>query len=353
MHNIVESLPSWWYHSAQVFKQEQEKIFAKQWIFVAGASDLKNRGDYVTTEIAGRSIIVIVNDNNELGAFYNLCRHRASPLCPKTQGNIPMFICPYHSWSYGLDGSLKGAPGFVLNAEDGTGLNTGDYGLIKIRVSSWNNLVFACLDENGPSLEDWLGDISVIAERFPSLEGMVFERLLENEGAMNWKTYSDNSAEGYHLSSVHRKLNQSLVGNRTRINAYENGEFVGFDVTYRGEGDDERDSQGFWIYKYPGLLLHFSERSFNIEKVTPISPGKSRMQRWFWFDRSVNSGERNSTIEFSNEVMDEDMGICAEVQRNLEGGIYHTGFLSQEREPGTIFFQQCVRNSLEEDRVSD
>ncbi len=343
MNNIVESIPAHWYHDENIFEREQRTIFAKQWVFVSPASDLVANGDYVTAQIAGRSIVVVVGEDGELAGFYNLCRHRAAALCPKSHGNLSMFVCPYHSWSYGLDGALKGAPGFNLSVKEALEQNDDSLGLIKVKVSSWNGLVFACLDEDSISLEDWLGDIRGIADRFPSVESMEVERLLENEGMINWKNYSDNSAKGYHLSSVHRRLNQSLVRNQTRIDVYENGQFVGFDVTYHSEESDEKGSPGFWIYKYPGLLLHFSTHSFNIEKVTPISARKTRMQRWFWFDKAINRNERKETIEFSNEVMDEDVGICLNVQQNLEGGVYHTGYLSSEREPGTIFFQRCIK----------
>ena len=92
--------------------------------------------------------------------------------------------------------------------------------------------------------------------------------------------------------------------------------------------------------------MHFSKSSFNIERVIPLEPGLSRMQRWFWFLPNVSEEQREKTIEFSNEVMNEDMGICQSVQANMESGNYQQGILSPEREPGTVFFQDCVRRAL-------
>ena len=237
---------------------------------------------------------------------------------------------------------MKVAPGFEFGDLMGQ-LKQAELGLLPIRVECWNGLVFACLDLDAPSLLDWLGDIKEISTRFPDIGSLEFQEMRENEGPTNWKTYSDNSAEGYHLSSVHPNLDQSLVSEKTDIRSYENGQFVGFDVTYQGPGGD---GEGFWIYKFPGLLLHFSQTGFNIERIIPIDATTTKMQRWFWFAVDVTDAERQSTMAFSNEIMDEDLGICLTVQRNLEGGKYHTGFLSSAREPGTIFFQSCLRSAL-------
>ena len=127
----------------------------------------------------------------------------------------------------------------------------------------------------------------------------------------------------------------------------ENGKFVRFDISYKGEqGSAEESMPGHWIYKYPGLLLHFSAYSFNIERVTPLSSRNTDLQRSFWYDHGVSQQQRQESIEFSNEVMAQDIGVCVGVQKNLEAGDYEFGLLSSEREPGTIFFQQCVKRDL-------
>ena len=341
MPKIVKSLAATWYHAQPFFEREQREVFARHWTFIASEKDLSESGQYVVADIAGRSVVVVRNGEGVIKGFYNLCRHRAAGLCSGESGKVGLFRCPYHSWSYDLDGALKVAPGFEFDEE-----MRGQLGLLPIRVGVWNGLVFACLDWGCESLEEWLGDIREIAKDFPPIEGFEFYRMLENDGGINWKTYSDNSAEGYHLASVHPNLNRALVESKTQIKTYDNGLFVGFDVTYRDEADGSNGGRGFWVYKFPGLLLHFSMRSFNIERIIPFGPRKTRMRRWFWFDPSVSSSEREETVRFSNEVMDQDVGICVSVQANLEGGQYETGYLSEDLEPGTIFFQTCLREAL-------
>jgi choline monooxygenase len=150
---------------------------------------------------------------------------------------------------------------------------------------------------------------------------------------------------------VHKVLRGSLERETVQIKPYENGEFVGFDVTYEADGGDcTRDGKGFWIYKFPGLLLHFSEFSFNVETVIPLANNRVKLIRWFWVDasqareRDIDPGKMREASEI---VMQEDMEICALVQRNLDAGIHQSGHLSPREEVGTIYFQQLVRRALE------
>jgi choline monooxygenase len=341
MSNSVQSIPANWYYDGEIYQREQKKIFEKNWTFIAQCTDVASPGQFVTSTIANQPVVIVRTSHGNLKGFLNLCRHRASMLCTKTSGIVPQFTCPYHAWSYDLDGVLKNAPGFEI----GKDVDTENFSLIPIEVDTWNGMVFACLDKSCISLADWLGDILNLSGRFPGVAEMDFEAMRSNDSDINWKNYSDNSAEGYHLSTIHPALKASLVSNQTRIKPFENGKFVGFDVTYKDA--DKNGSPGYWIYKFPGLLLHFSMNSFNIERVIPVSPNRTIMQRWFWFMPFIGNEERQQTIDFSNQVMDEDVGICTRVQQNLEGGVYQTGLLSREREPGTIYFQQCVKESLE------
>ncbi len=336
MSNIVESLSANWYYDAEIFAVEQKQIFTRNWTFITGCQELNKPGQYVTATIAGQSIVIVRGYDGKLAGFLNLCRHRASMLCADEKGSITRFTCPYHAWSYALDGKLKNAPGF----NPGEDLMAENYGLIPVRVDVWNDLVFACLDVHSISLYEWLGDVVRIAENFPQVAEMEFTVMRNNRVRANWKNYSDNSTEGYHLSTIHPALNASMAGRQTRIKPCENGKFVGFDVTYKD------GSPGFWIYKFPGLLLHFSMHSFNVERIIPVNEKLTAVQRWFWFASSMGKAQRLEAVEFSSQVMREDAGICARVQKNLEGGTYQTGVLSRQREPGTIFFQQCVREAL-------
>ena len=341
MGGVVKSLPAHWYANEEIFQLEQERIFSKNWSFVAHAGQIEKPGSFVTATIAGVSIIVLKSPEHGIRGFVNICRHRAAPLCTRETGEITRFTCPYHAWSYDLDGALLSAPGVDL----GRDMDASKFGLIPVRVSSWNHLIFACLDRDCVSLSRWLGDIVSIAGDYPSLSEMDYACMQSNQCEINWKNYSDNSAEGYHLSRVHPELSRSLITRQTRIKVHENGQFVGFDITYK---EGESVSPGYWVYKYPGLLMHFSLSSFNVEKVTPLGPTRTGMHRWFWFKPGVGEPQRKQVVSLSNQVIQQDMDICREVQKNLESGLFQDGMLFHDREPGTIYFQQCVRESLGE-----
>ncbi len=346
MSGVVQSLPAEWYHKEEVFQLELEKIFATNWSFAGPADELQNPGDYVTCTVANQSVVVVRDLQGGLRGFLNLCRHRASPLCVDKKGRLRQFTCPYHAWSYHLDGRLKRAPGFEWSGD-----GAGEMNLVPVQVGVWNGLAFACLDPDAIPLQEWLGDIAAIARDFPAVSEMKFTASRSRGCQANWKNYSDNSVEGYHLATVHRELNASLVNGATRVTPHENGKFVGFEVVYQGnqQGNpgERPDSPGYWIYKFPGLLMHFSLNGFNIEKVTPTDRNHTLIERWFWFMPSVDRRDAEQIARFSGRVMEEDIGICARVQKNLEGGYFRQGVLSAVREPGTICFQQWVRMALD------
>ncbi len=336
MTNSVESLPANWYFDPEIFRKEKDRIFRSNWCFICSEAELDEVGQYVTSEISDQSIVICRDQGNHLRGYLNLCRHRASPVCIKPAGKISHFICPYHAWSYDLDGQLLNAPGFDRE------LDKKKLSLNPIRVETWNSLVFACLDNDCQGLNEWLGGIVRLTGQFPQVKDMEFHVRLSNTFNANWKNYSDNSVEGYHLATIHRDLHHSLRPN-IRITAHQDGKYVGFEVVDRKHG-----SPGYWLYKFPGLLMHFGKNSFNIERIRSRDVNQSQTDRWFWFRPEVDDEQRAQTVRFSNQVMQEDIEICTRVQENLQAGYYEHGVLSTECEPGTVFFQSCVRRALED-----
>lgn len=342
---IPETLPASWYYDEAVYRRERKAIFARNWLLLGRAEQLSGPGHFVSGEIAGYPVFVIRDRDGRLTGFHNVCRHRAGPIVRAAAGRCDVLRCAYHGWTYDLEGRLRKAPGLT----DAKGFDPAGFGLMPVRVETWNGLVFVCLDEAAPVLAAWLGGIVGVADRFAPLSALSFFREDTVEGAANWKTYGDNSAEGYHLPFVHRGLSRAVDKAKTDIAAYPDGEFVGFDVRYR-DANGRDAGPGFWIYKFPGLLLHFSERGFNLERVIPLGPGRVRLVRWFWLapETAEDAAAAEALVAESTAVMREDLGICEAVQKNLEAGIYRSGVLSREREPGTVFFQRLIREALEE-----
>lgn len=339
------TLPHRYYHDAEIYSYECEHVFRRHWWLIGIEAALAAPGDYLAFKLMKWPLVIVRDQAGGLRGFYNLCRHRAGPLVLDGTGHCRDFVCRYHGWRYACTGELLKAPGFEADAVG----DPAQMGLLPVRVQSWNGLVFVCLDDAAPDLEAWLGDIPPIAARFDTTASMQFDGEACKSARANWKTYGDNSCEGYHVGMVHRALGSSMQRESVRIDNYANGEFVGFDVSYSAGDDDSRAGTGFWIYKFPGLLLHFADYSFNAETVLPLAADSIEIRRWFWSntDKAAAQGVDSTTIRPNSEqVMDEDVSICELVQRNLASGIYPGGRLSATQEPGTLYFQQLVRAAL-------
>ncbi len=344
-NNMNETLAHRYYHQPDVFAFECDHVFSRHWWLVGPESALAASGDYHAFTLLRRPLVVVRDQQDELRGFYNLCRHRAGPLVDDGRGRRRDFVCRYHGWRYACSGELLKTPGI----ENGAIEDSGCMGLLPIRVASWNGMVFVCLDESTAQLVDWLGDIVDIAAGYEPLSRMHYDGDVVRQAACNWKTYGDNSCEGYHVGMVHQALGSSMQRESVQIDSYDNGQFVGFDVSYGGGKDPSRAGKGFWIYKFPGLLLHFAEFAFNAESVFPVDASNIRLQRWFWSHaaKAAQHGVDTASIRPNSErVIDEDIQICERVQTNLASGMYPGGVLSPEQEPGTIYFQQLVREAL-------
>jgi len=347
----IKPLAPGYYCNPEVFKQEQTQIFGRHWWLIAASHELDQPGDYVGRKVGNYPVFIIRDDNGELHGFHNTCRHRAGPMVTDGHGSCPgkLLVCQYHGWSYDFRGHLKNA--HSLNSA----INKADYSLYPIRVATWNGLVFACADSEATELIEWLGDIPQIAARFPATDQLSPHGTIEKKGRTNWKCYADNSCEGYHVGLVHRSLGSTTNSDQIELKTFSNGRFVGFDVTYSASVEDPtRQGAGYWIYKYPGLLLHFSEFSFNAECVMPESAGEIALKRWFWINR--NQAQRrgvtaDSLVQSARTVIQEDLQICERVYENLAAEIYQPGVLSVADEPGTIFFQSLVREDYRAGKI--
>jgi len=342
---MTATLPHHCYHDSDIYAYECEQVFRRHWWLIGAESAFSDTGSYLALNLMRWPLVIVRDQQFRLRGFYNLCRHRAGPLVLDGAGRCRDFVCRYHGWRYACSGELLRTPGFEEDAID----DPVQMGLLPVRVESWNGLVFVCLDESAPDLLAWLGDIVSIAARFDTTASMLFDGDVTKQARANWKTYGDNSCEGYHVGMVHQALGSSMQRESVSIDSYDNGEFVGFDVSYGAGHDRSRAGQGFWIYKFPGLLLHFADYAFNAETVLPLGVDSIELHRWFWSNpqKAVAHGVDRVSIRPNSElVMDEDIAICELVQRNLASGIYPGGRLSPRQEPGTLYFQQLVRAAL-------
>lgn len=204
-----------------IYRHELERIFARCWLYLAHESELRHPGDYVTARMGEDPVVVVRTNEGEIRAYLNSCRHRGAKVCRSDRGNSRAFRCPYHAWTYGLDGSLVGAPR-AQTAYWGE-LDRSKLGLVEVpNVASAYGLVFGSWDADAPSLDEYLGDFTTYLElmlaRSPGgveVIGGVHRWTIDT----NWKIAAENfSGDQYHLSSTHASSIE--VGFRNRVTEY-------------------------------------------------------------------------------------------------------------------------------------
>jgi len=194
----ARGLPPQCYTSEDWYRREVERIFMRSWIFLGRVQRVAEAGDYLAIDYAGVPLLILRDRDGTLRALANSCRHRGAKLL-EGEGNCRGIACPYHGWVYGLDGSLRGAPGMERSA----GFEKSENGLKPVRLETWGGFMFVCMDPEAPDLTTWLGDLP---ERLGAydFENMVPTYRVEYDLACNWKIMVENFLEYYHTPYVHR-----------------------------------------------------------------------------------------------------------------------------------------------------
>jgi phenylpropionate dioxygenase-like ring-hydroxylating dioxygenase large terminal subunit len=216
----AETLPPEAYTSPEFYQAEVERIFMKEWNFMGRADLIPNPGDYFAVELVGVPLIVVRDQGGRVGAFANTCRHRGTQLV-SGEGNCRAFKCPYHSWVYGLDGTLLGTP----EMHKTIGFDPSRYGLIPIKLETWGGFLFVSFDPASRPLRAHLGDLPEKLASY-SLEEMVCTRRKVWELACNWKLFVENAMEEFHIATVHRQTIQKNTPTETHAPETPHGQYA-------------------------------------------------------------------------------------------------------------------------------
>ncbi len=208
------SLPGWLYHDPEFFEAENARFLRAALQVVCHLSELPNTGDWRSLDYLGESVIVVRGDDGEVRAFANVCRHRGSRLVDGEAGCAKKLVCPYHAWTYGLDGRLTGVP---MKAEY-PGLDQGKLGLAPIALEIWRGFVFVTLEPGAPSVAEMMApyEHEIAPYRFEELQPI--GRVTLRPRALNWKAIADNYSDGLHIPIGHPGLTR-LFGRSYAIEA--------------------------------------------------------------------------------------------------------------------------------------
>ncbi|WP_325893448.1 aromatic ring-hydroxylating oxygenase subunit alpha [Grimontia sp. NTOU-MAR1] len=193
------------YNSEALFQIDMEEIFHKEWIFAGVSCDLPKRGSFITVDIGLSSVIILRDNQDQIRAFHNTCRHRGSKICLTAKGKSPKLVCPYHQWAYDLDGSL------VFNGQDmDESFDRSTHGLSPVHCQVAGGYIFVCLADNPPPIEDFVQDMEYYLEPHDLYNAKVAVQSEIIEKA-NWKLVVENNRECYHCDSSHPELLNSLL----------------------------------------------------------------------------------------------------------------------------------------------
>jgi phenylpropionate dioxygenase-like ring-hydroxylating dioxygenase large terminal subunit len=346
----ASTIPSSWYTDARVFRLEQETVFSHSWQVAARVDQLTKPGDYVTTDIGDEAVVIVRGNDDRIRGFFNVCSHHAAAVMNEPQGHAQQLRCPYHGWTYSLEGELKGTPEF----NNVCGFDRTENGLRPIGISTWEKWVLAKTDggisrddDDAPIYEARLNQ--AIAElNLPILQWFERRRYVLN---CNWKVFVDNYLDGgYHVPHLHKGLDSVLNYTEYTI---ENGERYCLQSSPMVAKDDEvgavragARARYYWIY--PNFMLNYYEGVLDTNLVRPITVDRTEVIFDFYFaDISAESRERNlQSIKLGERIQDEDVGICESVQRGLNSRAYEAGRLSARREAGEHLFHRLLHADL-------
>jgi choline monooxygenase len=354
----ASTLPKRYYLDPDVLELEKERVFGSTWQLVARTDELQRIGDFVPVTVLDEPVVITRGLEGELRAFYNVCRHRAGQVA-LSKGNRKSLQCRYHGWTYGLDGCLRAAP----EMEDTEGFSKDDFGLMPVRVDTWGPFVFVCLSSSAPPLAEMMGAIpSEVAAAGYDVSSMRSVERRDYVIECNWKVYVDNYLEGYHLPIAHPQLFKELDYDAYRVEEFryyskqhapirelKPGEEIGVDRRYLRQPGVEDSALYYWLF--PNTMFNIYQDNMSANVILPLGPDRTlTIFEWFFAEPGSGPGweSMQQTIAFSDEIQQEDIVICEQVQRGLRSRSYEAGRFSAKRENGVYHFQNLVREFLGE-----
>ncbi|MGC1306518.1 MAG: aromatic ring-hydroxylating dioxygenase subunit alpha [Phormidesmis sp.] len=367
-------LPAAAYTSSRYLQRERQTVFYQQWVCVGLASDVPHPGDVYPTDVAGMPIVLVrdggkaVNGRKaggELRAFHNVCRHRGLQLVNQPC-NVPGNIrCPYHSWTYKLDGQLKSTPhfgGYYKDTYDG--FDRAEKGLAPIRCEQWLDLVFVNLSGDASPLGEYL---QPVIDRWSGYDLSLLRREAKEVGLVckaNWKLAVENFSESYHLSWVHPALNSlSRMEDHFAFDVgdihvgqgslkYNSGVLNGKSLpTFPGLEVNGQQTVAEYVSVFPNLMLGIHPDYFLAFTVNPISPGKSIERMVFYFVgdeamRPENEALRHLPIDLWQLTNDEDIDMIERMQTGRKSPSFDGGCFSPELEKPVYRFQRKIAETV-------
>jgi glycine betaine catabolism A len=337
---VIPTLPRDAYVSDAVWAEERERIFAHQWVVVGRVDDVVAPGDYLRADVAGEQVLIVRDDRGERRAFYNVCRHRGAELVDlgaPERGHLGRVIrCPYHQWTYGLDGGLRRRPFFPHDGRD--------LALHPVGVDEWGGFLFVHLSPAAaPPLASQLGPIVERVRRYPLAElrrGVTFTY----DVAANWKVLAENYKECSHCGPVHPELCELIPAFRRGGGGLEWEAGIphrdgAWTLTTTGTStrapfpdlDDAEHTRHKGELVYPNLLLSLAAEHVAASTLRPHGPARTTVDCDLLFHPDEIASDRfdpSDAAELWDLVNRQDWAICESVQRGMSSRAWQGGWFA-------------------------
>lgn len=342
----TRTLPGKYYHSEEIYREEVEKIFYKFWMYACRAEEILNVGDYKCIQAEDESIILVRDKSGEIKALFNVCSHRGTQLCDEHKGNFKAksIQCPYHAWTYALDGKLMSAP----LMEEGHGFQKETCALQQAHIHIWEGFVFINLDRNAAPFE---AQMEALIGKFSDwkIDELRIAHHIRYELNCNWKLVLQNYQECYHCPGVHPLLSELTPVQSAQHDADIGAVIGGFmdltkergSMTMTGDaaapalcdvsGDD---LQRIYYYSvFPNLLLTPHPDFVLFHQITPLGPGKIINDCYWLFRPEILNDPKarkgiDSAIEFWDLTNRQDWKVCEQMQKGTKSKRFTRGYYS-------------------------
>lgn len=342
--SLISTLPGRYYTDERVFALEQAKIFEDMWFCAVRASDIPAAGDFRTVQVGTESLLISRSRRGEVRAFFNVCRHRGAQICTEESGSVKRaFQCPYHAWTYDLDGKLIAAPNLTKMPD----IDRVEYGLRTVHLREWLGYVWVCLADEPPSFEstvmqeivDRLGEVENLDHY--DLANLSVGRRIVYDVKANWKLIVENFMECYHCATIHPELTEVLPefadGLAAQVFVNHGAEFAegvrGFTVD-GSEGvdaiptiDPEQDRRYYAVTIKPQVFVNMVPDHIIFHRMFPMGPDRTVVEcDWLFLPSVVESGrDVSKSVELFHRVNSQDFEACERTQPAMSSRMYADG----------------------------
>jgi phenylpropionate dioxygenase-like ring-hydroxylating dioxygenase large terminal subunit len=345
------TLPYGWYSDPEILRREQERIFRSAWQYAGHTGQLPQPGSFFTSSSGRIPVVVTLARDGELRAFLNVCRHRGFPVADG-DGCRETIQCPYHAWTYGLDGRLRAAP----RSEEEPEFPRGELGLVPAAVGTWGPFVFVNTGPDPEPLADALGSMPAqVAELGLDVDGLVHHTRWEAELEANWKIVCENFLECYHCQVAHPGFSEVIDVSAEAYALDASGRLASQYGPVRESGHATMDLGGElprsqFHFLWPNLTVNIfpGRPNISIGPVVPRAPDRTHRFLDYFFGPDVDQRWIDDLRAFDDQVGSEDRLLVEGVQRGVASGALDHGVLLSRSEQLIGHFQALTASALAE-----